>query len=314
MAKKSSKTQPKRPSITNLDNAVLPAITTNQSASTTQTNIQAAATMCHSFFYFVTLVTIDNIKIFLNFTATTPEGQNITHLWQQAYKHAYENGKKSLLQNLERKMEEKFEEGVARGMGLGREEGYAVAKQGFDRIVKALKDREQSKKVSTSDFGTQTDSPHTTTTSISVQTNTTTLPIISQARKFVENGVGTSLTPTVDFSIQTSPGVVHTLPLATFNDQTELLVPLHLETIKKLNLHSFPPKNWQNQLFQHVLTGLTMPTHSQSHPHPHLPIHLVTSCVSVPPCHIHSHCYDANTVTQIGDGMLNVTVMVITVT
>ena len=146
MAKKSSKTQPKRPSITNLDNAVLPAITTNQSASTTQTNVQAAATTCHSFFYFVTLVTIDNIKIFLNFTATTPEGQNITHLWQQAYKHAYENGKKSLLQNLERKMEEKFEEGVARGMDLGHEEGYTVAKQGFDGIVKALKDREQSKK------------------------------------------------------------------------------------------------------------------------------------------------------------------------
>ena len=52
-------------------------------------------------------------------------------------------------------MEEKFE-GVARGMDLGREEGYTVAKQGFDGIVKALKDREQLKKVSTSDFGTQT--------------------------------------------------------------------------------------------------------------------------------------------------------------
>ena len=61
-------------------------------------------------------------------------------------------------------MEEKFEEGVARGMNLGREEGYTVAKQGFDGIVKALKDREQSEKVSTSDFGTQTDSSHTTTT------------------------------------------------------------------------------------------------------------------------------------------------------
>ena len=61
-------------------------------------------------------------------------------------------------------MEEKFEEGVARGMDLGREEGYTVAKQGFDGIVKALKDREQLEKVSTSDFGTQTDSPHTTTT------------------------------------------------------------------------------------------------------------------------------------------------------
>ena len=119
-------------------------------------------------------------------------------------------------------------------MDLGREEGYTVAKQGFNRIVKALKDREQLKKVSTSNFGTQTDSPHTTTTSISVQTNTTTLPIILQARKFVENGVGTSLTPTVDFSIQTSPGIVHTLPLVTFNDQTELLVSLYIENDQKI--------------------------------------------------------------------------------
>ena len=119
-------------------------------------------------------------------------------------------------------------------MDLGREEGYTVAKQGFDGIVKALKDREQSEKVSTSNFGTQTDSPHTTTTSISVQTNTTTLPIISQARKFVENGVGTSLTPIVDFSIQTSPGVIHTLPLATFNNQMELLVQLYIENDQKI--------------------------------------------------------------------------------
>ena len=222
MAKKSSKTQPKQPSITNLDNTALPA-------STTQTDVQAPATTCCSFFNFVTLATIDDIKNFLNFAATTPKGQNLTHLWQQAYKHGYENGKKLLLQNLERKMEEKFEEGVARGMDLGREEGYTVAKQGFEGIVKALKDREQLKKVSTSDFGTQTVSPHTTTTSISVQTNTTTLPIISQARKFVENGVGTSLTPTVNFSIQSSPGVIDTLPLVTFKDQTELLIPLYLE-------------------------------------------------------------------------------------
>ena len=233
MAKISSKIQPKQPSVTNLDNAALPAITTNQPASTTQTDLQASAT-CHSIFNFVTLMTPYDIKNFLNFAATTTEGQNLTHLWQCTYKYGYKNGKKSLLQNLERKIEEKFEEGVARGMGLGREEGYTVVKQGFDGIVKALKDREQLKKVSSSNFGTQMDSPHTTTTSISVQTNTTTLPIISQAQKFVENGVGTSLTPTVNFSIQTSPGVVHTLPLATFNDQMELLVPLYIKNDQKI--------------------------------------------------------------------------------
>ena len=123
MAKKSLKIQPKQPSVTNLDNAALPAITTNQPASTTQTDLQASATR-HSIFNFVTLMTPYDIKNFLNFAATTPEGQILTHLWQCTYKYGYENGKKSLLQNLERKIEEKFEEGVARGMALGREETY----------------------------------------------------------------------------------------------------------------------------------------------------------------------------------------------
>ena len=101
MAKKSSKTQPKRPSVTNLDNAALPAITTNQPASTTQTDVQASATR-HSFFNFVTLAAPDDIKIFLNFTATTPtpEGQNLAHLWQCAYKYGYENGKKIVVTKL----------------------------------------------------------------------------------------------------------------------------------------------------------------------------------------------------------------------
>ena len=108
MAKKSLKIQPKWPSVTNLDNAALQAITTNQPASTTQTNLQAATH--HSIFNFVTLATPDDIKIFLNFAATTPEGQNLAHLWQCAYKYGYKNEKKSLLQNLERKIEESLKE------------------------------------------------------------------------------------------------------------------------------------------------------------------------------------------------------------
>jgi flagellar biosynthesis/type III secretory pathway protein FliH len=50
-------------------------------------------------------------------------------------------------------MEDKFEEGVERGMDLGCEEGYNVAKEGFDGIVKELKAREARKQASTSNFG-----------------------------------------------------------------------------------------------------------------------------------------------------------------
>ena len=70
-------------------------------------------------------------------------------------------------------MEDKFEEGVKKGMDLGREEGYTVAKEGFDSIVKRLKAREASKNTSSINSGTQTD-PAATTTSGSAQTNTST--------------------------------------------------------------------------------------------------------------------------------------------
>jgi hypothetical protein len=112
--------------------------------------------------------------------------------------------KKSLLQNLEKKMEKNFDEGVARGMDLGREEGYTIAKEAFDKMINVVKARE-APKVNTSEAGTQTDTPHTTTTSISVQVNTTTLPTTSQAWKFVENGVGTCLAPTVAVTTQMDP-------------------------------------------------------------------------------------------------------------
>ena len=85
-------------------------------------------------------------------------------------------------------MEEMFDEGKVRGMDLGREEGYNLAKQGFDGIVKGLKAREAAApKVDTTNAGTQTNPPTTTTTSVSVQTNSTTLVAMSQLRGLPEN-------------------------------------------------------------------------------------------------------------------------------
>ena len=93
------------------------------------------------------------------------------------------------LQHIGGKREVKLEKGVARRMDLGREEGYALAKQGFDGIIKRLKDREDSKKISTSNSG--------------MQTNPTTVPAVSQAQLFIENRVGTHLLATAAVSIQT---------------------------------------------------------------------------------------------------------------
>jgi flagellar biosynthesis/type III secretory pathway protein FliH len=130
MAKKSSKNQPKWPSTADFDNVALPTVTTtNQPASS-------------SFLNFITLATIEDIKKFLKLAATTHEGENLVYLWKRAYEDGIENGRKSLLQDLGKEMEEKFEEGVERGMNLGREQGYTsyytMAKEAFDKIIKAV--------------------------------------------------------------------------------------------------------------------------------------------------------------------------------
>ena len=91
-------------------------------------------------------------------------------------------------------------------MDLGREEGYALAKQGFDGIIKRLKDREDSKKISTSNSG--------------MQTNPTTVPAASQAQLFIENRVGTRLLATAAVSIQTCSHIICS-PSTSVHTQTE---------------------------------------------------------------------------------------------
>jgi hypothetical protein len=162
MARKSSKTQSKQPNAANFGNtATVP--TTSQPADTLQVDAHAPATMCTSFFDFITLATIEDVKTFLQLASTTQEGKNLEILWRRAHREGYEKGKKSLLQSLERKMKEKYEEGVERGMNLGREEGFTVARDAFRDALKA-------RKANAIDSGTQTD-PKTPTTSISTQTN-----------------------------------------------------------------------------------------------------------------------------------------------
>ena len=136
------------------------------SASSSQTSTHVA------FRDFIKLADITTINCFLATATSTLESENLEALWKRAYEEGYDNGRKAMLLNLGVKLEEKFEEGVRRGMDLGREEGYTVAKQGFDGIVKKLKDREDSKKVSTSNSSTQTE-PTSTTANVFTQTERT---------------------------------------------------------------------------------------------------------------------------------------------
>jgi hypothetical protein len=192
MGKKNQKQQPKQANAANIGTTTA----TNQPASTPHIDVHALATTQHSFFDFITLATVEDVKKFLTLASTTSEGKNLECLWRRAYEEGCEKGRKSLLRNLERKLEEKFEEGVERGMNLGREEGYTVAKEAFDDIIKTVKAREVLK-VNTTDTSSQT---------------------------------GTSATTTASISIQTGPHVIHTPFMASSSTQTEATMSQHLTT------------------------------------------------------------------------------------
>ena len=100
-----------------------------------------------------------------------------------------------------------FEEGVKKGMDLGQEEGYTVAKEGFDSIVKRLKAREALKNTSRINSGTQTDLTITTgTTSVSksMQTNST-----SYSTPSTQTTTPYTIShPTMDCSVQTNPSSI----------------------------------------------------------------------------------------------------------
>jgi hypothetical protein len=90
MVKKSSKKHPKQPNTTNFGDTVTVPITdniTNQpAANPAEVDAQAplAATTRLSFFNFITIATTKDIKSFLEFAATTTEGENLLYLWERA--------------------------------------------------------------------------------------------------------------------------------------------------------------------------------------------------------------------------------------
>jgi hypothetical protein len=186
----------------NLKKTTTPAVTISQPASTSRDDVHTPVTTQFSFFNFITIANTEDIKKFLRLAATTTEGENLKYLWERAYEDGYENGRKSLLRNLEIKMDNKFEEGIEKGMSLGREEGYTVAKEGFDGIINAMRAREASKTTVTTESGIQTDPSTTTTTTVYTQT-------IPQT------------TTTTSVSTQTSPYVIYIPPLAASTIQTD---------------------------------------------------------------------------------------------
>jgi hypothetical protein len=148
---------------------------------------------------FIELADVDTINTFLAATTSMLESENLELLWKRAYKEGFENSQKAIqpiLQRVGGKLEEKFEKGVARGMDIGREEGYTVAKEAFDRMLVEIEAR-VTPKASTGDANIQTDPPIATTTSVSTQTDP-------------------PATATTSVSIQTSP----TMFAATSHSQT----------------------------------------------------------------------------------------------
>ena len=234
MAKKSSKNQPKGPSTADFNNPAPPiSITTSQL----------------TFSNFLTIATTENIKEFLKFTATTPEGKNLEYLWGRTYKEGYESGQKTVLQNIGRKLEEKIDEGVKRGMDLGCEEGYMVTKEAFDSMIMKIKAR-NTPKVDTSDADTQTD-PTPSTDVVSTHMDI----LIAPPPSF------TSISTQTDYP--THLNVENASPVSMDMSQSSTMADFtqkHLDT-------PFSATITPNSLYQAILTGLMMSEHFPFYPH-----------------------------------------------
>ena len=136
-----------------------------------------------------------------------------------------------LLESTKKEMEEMLEEGVKRGMDLGREEGYTVAKKGFDGIVKALKARETVNNISTS-AGTQTKPQFNQSNDMNIQTDP--LPLVQQHPTIVDIS---NLLLT-----QSAPKMPITTSLKTMT--LKLGTPIMVEDVTP----PIPPLNWANNV------------------------------------------------------------------
>jgi hypothetical protein len=85
MGKKNPKQQPKQPNTANLGDTATAPITTESTAGISQVDAHAPAVTRLSFLNFINIATTEDIKKFLTFAATTPEGKNLEYLWEQAY-------------------------------------------------------------------------------------------------------------------------------------------------------------------------------------------------------------------------------------
>ncbi|KAF8220619.1 hypothetical protein L208DRAFT_743322 [Tricholoma matsutake] len=117
----------------------------NGNASTTSESTLA----CHDFCHFLEMADRKTIAQFCNWAATTSDGENLRLLWicalDKGEKLGIIEGKRLGLK-----------EGIERGIDLGRKEGYQVAKEGFDKIIQAVKAKATPKKPNTYRMATQT--------------------------------------------------------------------------------------------------------------------------------------------------------------
>ena len=130
-------------------------------------------------------------------------------------------------------MEEKFEEGIEKGKDLGREEGYTVAKQGFDKIISAVKARDSDTlKADTTNSCTQTDPTATGMYStISMQTDITSTSSTSHS---TPSGTQTNhLATTTPVSTQTDPPATATTSVSIQTSPTTFTATSHSQTLSK---------------------------------------------------------------------------------
>jgi hypothetical protein len=201
MGKKSLKKQQKQPSMADFDNTAPPAITTtSQPASNPQVdNAHAPTTTQLSFRDFLTIANTEDIKKFLRVAVTTPEGANLFYLWKRAYDSGWRSPKREKITTREfRKEDEGKVWRRSWGMNLGREQGYTIVKEAFDKMIVAIKAR-NTPKVDTADISTQTNS--VVTTGISVQT--TALSMTHSTSGTQTNTMITTSHPTTDVFVQT---------------------------------------------------------------------------------------------------------------
>ena len=106
--------------------ATLPTPAASTSVPPTSASMMPATHI--TFCEFIELADFDTIKLFLTTAASTPEGQNLKHLWD----HAFEKGQCTLLHWLDKKLNNADDRGYSQGFKEGQSSKFKVFATGLE--------------------------------------------------------------------------------------------------------------------------------------------------------------------------------------